>query len=176
MKGLPTEFRIAPGATRIGRTVTLFQSRDGVKWEAVTLLDVPDHPNETTLRFAAGGECLALVRREAGDRNGWLGRALPPYRDWKWESIGRPIGGPDMLLDSSGQIWIAGRDQGPDGPRTAIGPWREGAWRPRVTLPSGGDNSYPGMALRGGTLWIGYYSSHEGRAAIYLARIRGLMD
>jgi hypothetical protein len=43
---------------------------------------------------------------------------------------------------------------------------------PWVTLPSGGDCSYPGMAWHDGILWVAYYSSHEGKAAIYLARVR----
>jgi hypothetical protein len=40
-----------------------------------------------------------------------------------------------------------------------------------LVLPSGGDNSYPGMAWHDGTLWLSYYSSHEGKASIYLAEI-----
>ena len=46
------------------------------------------------------------------------------------------------------------------------------------TLPSGGDNSYPGFLIEEGRLTVVYYSSHEltfpdgrPRAGIYLARI-----
>jgi hypothetical protein len=39
-------------------------------------------------------------------------------------------------------------------------------------MPSGGDSSYPGMVLHDGLLWMSYYSSHEGKSSIYLARIR----
>jgi len=39
-----------------------------------------------------------------------------------------------------------------------------------LRLPSGGDTSYPGLVWHGGLLWVSYYSSHEGRASIYLAR------
>ena len=38
-------------------------------------------------------------------------------------------------------------------------------------LPSAGDCSYPGLAWHRGCLWMSYYSSHEGKASIYLARI-----
>ena len=41
----------------------------------------------------------------------------------------------------------------------------------KVTLPSGGDNSYPGLVWHGGQLWVSYYSSHEGKTSIYLARV-----
>jgi len=42
---------------------------------------------------------------------------------------------------------------------------------PLVTLPSGGDTSYPGLVWHDGELWMSYYSSHEGKTSIYLARI-----
>ena len=45
-------------------------------------------------------------------------------------------------------------------------------YKPVLTLPSGGDCSYPGMVWHDGLLWISYYSSHEGQTNIYLARIR----
>jgi hypothetical protein len=38
-------------------------------------------------------------------------------------------------------------------------------------LPSGGDCSYAGMVLRGDTLYVSYYSSHEEKTAIYLATL-----
>jgi hypothetical protein len=46
------------------------------------------------------------------------------------------------------------------------------SYEPVFTLPSGGDTSYPGMVWHDGLLWMSYYSSHEGKASIYLARIR----
>ena len=41
----------------------------------------------------------------------------------------------------------------------------------RHEVPSAGDTSYPGMLVHGGELWASYYASHEGKAAIYLARM-----
>ena len=49
-----------------------------------------------------------------------------------------------------------------------------------LTLPGGGDCSYPGMIwhdYRGmvwhdDLLWMSYYSSHEGKTSIYLAKIK----
>ena len=40
-----------------------------------------------------------------------------------------------------------------------------------VTLPSRGDTSYPGLVFHEGLLWVSYYSSHEGKTSVYLARI-----
>jgi hypothetical protein len=41
-----------------------------------------------------------------------------------------------------------------------------------LTLPSGGDTSYAGLVLHEGLLWVSYYSSHEGRTSIYLAKVQ----
>ena len=41
-----------------------------------------------------------------------------------------------------------------------------------LRLPSGGDTSYAGLVWHDKLLWISYYSSHEGKTAIYLARVR----
>jgi hypothetical protein len=41
-----------------------------------------------------------------------------------------------------------------------------------LQLPSGGDTSYPGLVWHDDFLWVSYYSSHEGKAKIYLAKLR----
>jgi hypothetical protein len=41
-----------------------------------------------------------------------------------------------------------------------------------LTLPSGGDTSYPGLVFYEGLLWVSYYSSHEGKTSIYLAKVK----
>jgi len=48
------------------------------------------------------------------------------------------------------------------------------SYTPVLELPSGGDNSYPGMVFNedDGLLWMSYYSGHEGKVSIYLAKIR----
>jgi len=41
-----------------------------------------------------------------------------------------------------------------------------------LKLPSAGDTSYAGLVWHDDLLWISYYSSHEERTSIYLARVR----
>jgi hypothetical protein len=41
-----------------------------------------------------------------------------------------------------------------------------------LALPSGGDTGYPGLVWHEGLLWVSYYSTHEGKTSIYLARVR----
>ncbi len=154
-------------------TLTLYKSEDGLDWKAVAPMKITGRPNEATLRFGIEGDCTALVRRESADKQGWLGKSKLPYTEWTWQPIGRGIGGPNFLMPP-GQLLAAGRDYRPDGPKTVVGPIVDGKWEPVVTLPSGGDSSYPGMFWNRGEWWVSYYSSHEGKSAIYLAKIRGL--
>jgi len=49
---------------------------------------------------------------------------------------------------------------------------RQGKATLLLTFPSGGDNSYPGFVVKGKELWVSYYSGHEGRTSIYLAKLK----
>jgi hypothetical protein len=46
-----------------------------------------------------------------------------------------------------------------------------GDFKEILRLPSGGDTSYAGMLMYGGYLWISYYSSHEGKTSVYIAKV-----
>ncbi len=46
-----------------------------------------------------------------------------------------------------------------------------GRLRELVTLPSGGDSSYPGLVWHDDRLHVSYYSSHEGHSCVYLAEV-----
>jgi hypothetical protein len=149
----------------------LFESADGVAYNLVTHLDVPGHPNETTLRFVSNDDMIALVRREGGNTFGWIGTSPPPYTRWQWREISHRLGGPNFLLLPDGSLWAAGRSY-PGGAKTVLARMSLDRYEPVLTLPSGGDTSYPGLVWDEGQLWMSYYSSHEGKSAIYLARIR----
>ncbi len=45
-----------------------------------------------------------------------------------------------------------------------------------LTLPSGGENGYPDMVIHDGQLWVSYYSRHDGKASIYIARVDMLLS
>jgi hypothetical protein len=152
-------------------TLKLFVSADGVSYDLVTRLDVPGHPNETTLRVLPDGEMLALIRREAGDVSGWIGTSRPPYTRWSWAETRHRLGGPNFLRLPDGSLWAAGRGY-PGGARTVLARMTRASYEPVLTLPSGGDTGYPGLAWHDGLLWVSYYSSHEGKAAIYLAKVK----
>jgi len=151
---------------------TLVSSKDGRTFDEVTAFAIPDRPNETTLRFMPDGEMVALVRREAGSRLAWLGRSRAPYTTWTWRETQHQIGGPNFIRLPDGDLWASGRSY-PGGPKTVVARLTlDGGYTPVLTLPSGGDTSYAGMVWHDGLLWVSYYASHEGKTAIYLARVK----
>jgi len=154
-----------------GTQVTLYKSKDGLKWSRVTDLNVPGRPNETTLRFTPDGTMIALMRRERGNRRGWIGSSKPPYKQWNWHETKHRLGGPNFIRLPDGDLWAASRHY-PGGAKTVLARMTTTSYQPVLTLPSGGDTSYPGVVWHKGLLWMSYYSSHEGKTSIYLATIR----
>jgi hypothetical protein len=153
-------------------TATLVSSKDGHTFERLTTFAVPGRPNETTLRVLPDGEMVALVRREAGNLKAWLGRSRAPYTMWTWHETPHQIGGPNFIRLPDGTLWATGRSY-PGGPKTVVARLTlDGGYEPALTLPSGGDTSYAGMVWHDGLLWVSYYASHEGKTAIYLARVK----
>ena len=151
--------------------INLYSSTNGTDWQLVTPL-APDHqPNETTLRFLKGGEMIALVRREAGNKFAMIGSSKPPYTSWTWHETGYRVGGPNFIVLAKNRMWAAGRNHG-ENTRTVLAAFGRDKYEPVLELPSNGDSSYPGLVGYKKRLWISYYSSHEGKTSIYLAKIR----
>jgi hypothetical protein len=156
------------------RRNNLVTSTDGVQWQTITELKVPGG-DETTLRFS-GDRLVALMRRTWEDGNiAWTGSSAPPYKEWQWKPSGVFMGGPNFVVLKEDRMVAGGRVlSGGDAksPKTMLGMLTPGAFAPALTLPSGGDNSYPGFVFHDGLLWTMYYSSHEGKTGIYLAKVR----
>lgn len=153
-------------------TLRLVKSADGVHYDDVTRLDVPGWPGETTLRFLDDGRMVALVRRERDDQSGWIGVSSAPFTDWQWTPTGHRLGGPNFIQLPSGKLWAASRLHERDRAKTTLARMTTDSYEPVLTLPSGGDTSYPGLVWHDGLLWMTYYSSHEGKSNIYLAKVR----
>jgi hypothetical protein len=149
----------------------LVVSKDGIHYDTLTHLGVPGHPNETTLGFLPDGEMIALVRREGGNRFGWIGSSKPPYLDWTWHESEHRFGGPELSVRQPDEIGAAGRSY-PGGAKTVLAHMTRNSYDPVLTFPSGGDTSYPGLVWYQRILWMSYYSSHEGKSSIYLAKVR----
>ncbi len=150
----------------------LWSSADGLDWSKITDWEIPGC-TEVTVRFTPDGEMWAMVRRDrSGDGDfGWIGTARAPYSEWKWNTAKERFGGPDFERLPDG-TWIAGSRQYGEESKTVVARLTRDSYEPLITLPSGGDTSYPGLVYHDGMVWFSYYSSHEGKTNIYLAKIR----
>src|SRR6056297_2549468 len=155
------------------KSLRLYQSDDGKQFETVveTLLG-EGYPNETAMVFS-DNTAYCLLRRDGSPANGLLGVAQPPFSDWQWHDVGVKIGGPQMIQLADGRFLAAVRlyDKSV---RTSLC-WIDvetGKLSECLALPSGGDTSYAGMVEHAGEVWVSYYSSHEGKTSIYLARVQ----
>jgi hypothetical protein len=160
-----------------GRPFTaLLTSEDGVHYrELVSQMCGDGYPTEATLRFGPDGTLFCLQRRDGGEseNSALLGTSKAPYTEWKWHDLKIYFGGPNFIQVPSGQ-WIAAGRTLTDGPKTelALLDVEQKSLHPILRLPSGGDTSYPGLVWHDDFLWVSYYSSHEGKAKIYLAKVR----
>lgn len=159
---------------RTMRKLRLYRSKDGRDFDRlVKQLSAPAGCGEDTILFLKDETALCLLRHETGNRMAQLGTASPPYTDWKWRDLNLRIGGPNMIQLPDGRILAATRLY-EKGARTSLS-WLDpenGTLTEVLKLPSGGDTSYPGLVLHDGLLWVSYYSSHEERTSIYLAKVR----
>ena len=163
------------------RRAHLVATNDGVSYRRVTTFDLGDRPTEVALREVEGGDLLAIVRHDGKDRRASLGRSAPPFEEWRFQRLGEHVGGPDLLMTGRLDGIVGGRRFPGGVARTALshlglrldGP---GPLGPPLILPSAGDTSYPGMVRSGEELLVSYYSSHEGRTAIYLATLEPLTE
>ena len=152
-------------------TIELVAGNDGVDYDRIAVLEVPGRANETTLRFLADGGLMALVRREGDNTLGWVGTSREPYTAWTWNEIAHRLGGPNFIQLPDGCLWAGSRSY-PGGAKTVLARLTRDSFDPVLTLPSGGDCSYPGLVWHEGMLWMSYYSSHEDKTSVYLAKIR----
>lgn len=156
-------------ATRVVRT------EDGIHYQLVSNLELTGKPNEATIRFQ-GNRMYILMRREGKDAAGLLGASDPPYRSWTWTDLGIRLGGPEFQFVNPNRIVLGTRlyrKPAEGGAKTGILYMdQKGKIGSMLELPSGGDTSYPGMVIYRGKLFVSYYSSHEGKTSVYLAKIR----
>lgn len=155
---------------------TLYESEDGIHYSAIKQLDVPDFPSEATIRFQENGDMIVLIRR---GKTAWIGKSAPPFQEWTWQDTNQyRFGGPNFVILNDGSMWATGRglyinEKLEVSQTTMLGKMSETGIEKVFDLPSGGDDtSYPGMVYQDGILWISYYSSHEGKTSIWLAKVK----
>jgi hypothetical protein len=155
---------------------TLMVSGDGVKYGVLTSWNFGEgRLTEAVVRFD-DDTMHCLMRRDgaAPHNTAMFSSSRPPYTEWKWHDLDMFLGGPNFIQLPSGDWVAAGRIVGKEGPKTELA-WldiKNNKLTPFLRLPSGGDTSYPGLVWRDGFLWVSYYASHEGKANIYLAKVK----
>ncbi len=154
----------------------LYRTGDGKTWEVLRddIFPQPEtYPNESSIVFGRDGIAYCLLRRDKGPATAFIGLSQPPYVEWEWKDLGVRVGGPKIMQLSDGRFFAAVRlyDEEVRTSLCQVDPAR-GSLTECLALPSGGDTSYAGMVEHEGELWISYYSSHEEKTAIYLARVR----
>ena len=153
----------AGGSSPVG----LYTSTDGSNFAVqADVIRAAGVPTEASLLFLPNGNALCLMQAE-------LGKSRAPYRGWSWTDLKKGVAGPNMIRLPDERIVMGGRIYD-DTVRTALcwlDPEQE-TLTEFLTLPSGGDTGYPGLVFYDGFLWVSYYSSHEGRAMIYFAKVK----
>jgi hypothetical protein len=164
------------GAKR--RVFTIWKTADGVKYEKLVEPKPPVDLSEAAIRFLPDDTMIVLLRGEEKDRHAWIGTSVAPYQKWEWKDGGHAAQGPNFIVLADGRMFYAGRDFDEKGAaRTVFGRMTREKLQPLLTFPSGGDCSYAGIAQgEPGTLNVSYYSSHEGKTSIYLAKVRIPVD
>lgn len=155
------------------RFVRLYRFTEPTRFETlVERLEVDaKHANESAMHFDEDGTARVLLRCDPDPA--FIGSAKAPYTQWTWKPGNLRVGGPALTRTPDGRLLGAGRLYEPKA-RTSLF-WIDpetAELTECLTLPSGGDTSYPGFVWQDDVLYMSYYSSHEGKSRIYLARIR----
>ena len=150
----------------------LYQTIDGRKFEPLgEKFDMRGaFANESAIEFDPDDTAHILIRCDP--EPAFLATARPPYTHWAIVPTDTRVGGPALTQAPDGRLLGAGRLYDPK-PRTSLF-WID-PQTAKITeclaLPSGGDTSYAGLVWQDGVLNMSYYSSHEGNAKIYFARV-----
>jgi hypothetical protein len=170
----------------------LFRSSDGLDWERVSDIHEGDRNDETANEFLPDGRMLVTARLEGDDR-AWhqgsknaatlLAVAEPPFTEWTTtRSLTTRLDGP-ALFTHNGRVYAVGRydPEGRDkwyGMSSLLGRKRTALYE--VTpdeliylseLPSAGDTSYAGAAIKDDDLYISYYTSDVTRDYSWLLAV-----
>jgi len=174
-KGIGYAINYQPGA------IYLVKTNDGKYFENVTKIDLDGSPNECTIRFDKNDRMYVLIRREEGDKKGILATSEAPYVSWQFNKLDQRLGGPNFIFLNDTTFCIGSRYYPEDMKEERnLSKHKSAIFMTDLkgkilkTIPieqSGGDTSYPGMLIYKKQIWYSYYSSHEGKTSIYLAKI-----
>ncbi len=150
----------------------LLKTTDGKYYEKLAKIELDGNPSESTIRFDRNDNMYIQIRRDTEDRMGFLAESVYPYRELTYTRMNVKFGGPNFLFLNKHQLIMGSRFYREQPSTTALLLTDLKGNLLKITkLPSGGDNSYPGMVIHRKKLWVAYYSSHEGKSNIYMASV-----
>lgn len=149
----------------------LYSSRDGIHYRQLCHLPLNGFPNEASLVFVKN-KMYAIVRREEKPNTVYIGNSLPPYKSWKFAHTSIYACGPNAIMLPDSSIAVCYRAYDNSQGKLFLGEIKDDKLNRTLQLPAGGDCGYAGMCWYEKALWLSFYSSHEGRTSIYLARVK----
>ena len=157
-----------------GTALHLVSSKNGLYYDFVSTINVPENPNETALIFTEDDNIIAVIRRGGGNSRGYIGISEFPYNQWELNELSVKLGGPNIIFLPNGKILLGTREYslGQDRKMILGVVAAEGSFKKIITLPSGGDCSYPGMVIKDNILYVTDYFSYENEISIYFASLR----
>ncbi len=163
------------------RETLLIRSDDGLNWERVSRVTNERMCGEADLRFNDDGSMWIISR--TGDEAGDAARfdSDPSLMKWTRRDMGTLIHAP-AIANWGERFFVAGRGRTDGAYDTQFWEIDDASVKPLLTLPSGGDTSYPGLIPDPNAdpdgppaFFITWYSEHEANARreanIYAARI-----
>jgi hypothetical protein len=169
--GYAVDYQIGPHERKGPTAYYLVKTDNGRDFTKVARIELDGYPNESTIRFDKEGIMFILIRRELDDRMGMWARSSAPYTQWEFKKLDLRLGGPNFIFTEDEETIVGTRVYEPEVYTALFSGDKDGNLREVFRLPSGGDTSYPGLLLEKDRLLVSYYSSHEGKSAIYLAEI-----
>lgn len=162
------------GYTNKDKMGTIYTTSNGQDWRVFKENIFPstiNNASEASITFDKDSTAYMLLR---GKNTSLLGESIYPYKDWIWNDLNLILGGPKLLILSSGRLISVNRLFIDNEPKTVVS-WvniQDNTLETIIELPSGGDTGYAGVIERDEMLWVSYHSSHTGKSIIYLAKIK----
>lgn len=169
--GYAIDYQIGPEERKGPTAMYLVKTKNGKKFTKVSEIKLDGFPNEATVRFDENGTLYAMIRREISDQMGVWAKAEAPYTDWQFQKMNVRLGGPNFVFTEDQKVIAGTRKYVPGVHTTILGGDKSGNFKELIQFPSSGDTSYPGLVIHDNKLWVSYYSSHEGKSAIYISEI-----
>jgi hypothetical protein len=150
----------------------LYKSKDGIDFKQVYRFDnLTGRPSEGSLLPLPNNQMMVVIRRETDPKSLYLGTSAFPYTDWKFKEIYTFGGGPNLIMLPDSSIFFTHRSFTQGSGRLCLSKITNGNIEELILFNTNGDNGYAGMYWHEDALWMSFYSSHEGKAKIYITRV-----